>query len=108
MKKQTRNANRILPEDITPLTDFKRDTAAYIRKLQKTGRAQVLTVNGRAEVVVQSAKSYQQAMDLIDQAQTVSILQKRLADVDRGIDLLPPREAVLAARRRRTARKRIA
>ncbi len=108
MSKHTRRAASILPEDITPLTDFKRDTAAYIRKLQKTGRAQVLTVNGRAEVVVQSAKSYQAAMDLIDQAQTLSILQKRLADVDRGVDLLPPREAVSAARRRRTTRKRTA
>jgi prevent-host-death family protein len=56
----------ILPEDIAPLTDFKRDTAAYIRKLRKTGRAQVLTVNGRAEVVVQSAKAYQKVMEAMD------------------------------------------
>lgn len=95
----------ILPEDILPLTDFKRDTAAYIRKLRKTGRAQVLTVNGRAEVVVQSAKAYQEFME---RTETLDVLRRRLADVDRGVELLPPREAVAAAKRRRTMRKRSA
>jgi prevent-host-death family protein len=103
-----RKPRSILPEDITPLTDFKRDTAAYIRKLRKTGRAQVLTVNGRAEVVVQSAKSYQKTLEFMEDAATVNVLKQRLADVDRGIELLPPREAVAVAKRRRTSRKRTA
>jgi len=94
----------ILPEDITPLTDFKRDTAAYIRKLQRTGRAQVLTVNGRAEVVVQSAKSYQKFMEVIEREATRDSIRQGLAEADRG-ELHPLGKALTqaAARTRRSA-----
>jgi len=95
----------ILPEDITPLTDFKRDTAAYIRKLQRTGRAQVLTVNGRAEVVVQSAKSYQKFMEVIEREATRDSIRQGLAEADRG-ELHPLGIALTQAAARRKARTR--
>ncbi len=95
----------ILPEDITPLTDFKRDTAAYIRKLQRTGRAQVLTVNGRAEVVVQSAKSYQKFMEAIEREATRDSIRQGLAEADRG-ELHPLGKALTQAAARRKARTR--
>lgn len=95
----------ILPEDITPLTDFKRDTAAYIRKLQRTGRAQVLTVNGRAEVVVQSAKSYQKFMEVIEREATRDSIRQGLAEADRG-ELHPLGKALTQAAGRRKARTR--
>jgi len=95
----------ILPEDITPLTDFKRDTAAYIRKLQRTGRAQVLTVNGRAEVVVQSAKSYQKFMEVIEREATRDSIRQGLAEADRG-ELHPLGKALTQAAARRKARTR--
>jgi len=95
----------ILPEDITPLTDFKRDTAAYIRKLQRTGRAQVLTVNGRAEVVVQSAKSYQKFMEVIEREATRDSIRLGLAEADRG-ELHPLGKALTQAAARRKARTR--
>ena len=56
-------------EDIYSLTEFQRNAKAYVKSLKETGRPQVLTVNGRAEVVVQDAKSYQQMMALIDRLQ---------------------------------------
>lgn len=40
---------------------FKRDTAKIVRQLKKTGLPVVLTVNGRAELVVQDAESYRKA-----------------------------------------------
>ena len=49
--------------DIHSLSDFQRNTRDYIRKLKESGKPAVLTVNGEAEVVVQSAPAYQKLMD---------------------------------------------
>ena len=43
-----------LAKGIDSLTNFKRQTAEYLARLHKTGEPVVLTVNGKAEVVVQS------------------------------------------------------
>jgi PHD/YefM family antitoxin component YafN of YafNO toxin-antitoxin module len=42
-----------LVKGIDSLTNFKRQTADYLARLHKTGEPLVLTVNGKAEVVVQ-------------------------------------------------------
>ena len=52
----------IRPEDIGPLTDFNRNTKAHLKRLRRTGRPELLTVNGRAQVVVQSASAYQRLL----------------------------------------------
>ena len=41
-----------LTRDIQSLSTFKRDTAKVVRQLKKTGQPVVLTVNGKAELVV--------------------------------------------------------
>ncbi len=45
--------------DIHPLTDFKRKTSEFARQMKETGQPVVLTVNGKAEFVIQDAESYQ-------------------------------------------------
>ena len=50
-------------EDICSMTEFKRRTTAVISRLRATGRAVVLTTNGKADVVVQDAASYQKLLD---------------------------------------------
>ena len=45
--------------DIHSLSDFQRRTREHIGRLRETGRPAVLTVNGKAELVVQDAESYQ-------------------------------------------------
>ena len=53
-----RNSKMVnLREDIHPLTDFKRKTGDFLKKMRKTKRPVVLTVNGKAELVVQDAVS---------------------------------------------------
>ncbi len=52
-----------IAEDICSITEFKRRTADVITRLRGTGRAVVLTTNGRADVVVQDAASYQKLLD---------------------------------------------
>jgi hypothetical protein len=52
-------------EDIRSLTDFQRNTKAHLRRLKDTGRPEVLTVNGKAELIVQDAAAYEDMLDAI-------------------------------------------
>ena len=56
----------VRPEDIGSLTDFNRNTKAHLKRLRRTGRPELLTVNGKAEVVVQSASAYQRLINLLE------------------------------------------
>lgn len=56
----------IRADDIESLTDFARNTKAHLKRLKRTGRPELLTVNGRAEVVVQNATSYQRLIDELE------------------------------------------
>ena len=48
-----------LANDIRSLSDFKRNTVDLLDRLRKTGHPLVLTINGKAELVVQDAEAYQ-------------------------------------------------
>lgn len=52
-----------LTRDIQSLSVFKRDTAKFMRQMKKTGRPIVLTVNGKAAMVIQDADSYQKEIE---------------------------------------------
>ena len=56
----------IRPEDIGSLTDFTRNTKAHLTKLRRTGRPELLTVNGKAEVVVQNASAYERLLKSLE------------------------------------------
>lgn len=73
-----------ISSDIQPLSNFKRDSVTLIGELKRTGRPVVLTINGKAEVVVQDAKSYQRMLELIDCAEAVVGVRKGLASMARG------------------------
>jgi prevent-host-death family protein len=52
-----------LAHGIDSMTNFKRQTAEYLERLHKTGEPVVLTVNGKAQLVVQDAGAYQKLLD---------------------------------------------
>jgi hypothetical protein len=52
-------------QDIRSLTDFQRNTKSHLRRLKSSGRPEVLTVNGRAELIVQDASAYEETLDAI-------------------------------------------
>src|SRR5271155_5362656 len=73
-----------LEHGIDSLTNFKRQTAEYLTRLHKTGEPVVLTVNGKAEVVVQDAEAYQKLVEAAakaDREETVAAIREGLADV---------------------------
>jgi hypothetical protein len=90
--------------DIHPLTSFLRDHKGHMSRLASTGRPEVLTVNGKARVIVQDAEAYQRMLDAIDAVKTEAVLRERLASLDAGEPGLPAKK-VLAAVRKRITRK---
>jgi prevent-host-death family protein len=74
----------VQPSEIFSLSDFQRHTKAHIRRLKRTGRPQVLTVNGRAEVVVQDARAYQKLLALLDDVGAVEGIRRGLRSLARG------------------------
>ncbi len=73
-----------LSRDIHSLTDFKRRTTEFVKQLKETGAPVVLTVNGKAELVVQDAAAYQKLLERVEQMETVQILRERLAAARRS------------------------
>jgi prevent-host-death family protein len=47
-----------IANDIRSLSDFKRNTSELLDRLKKSGDPLVLTINGRAEVVVRDAEAW--------------------------------------------------
>ena len=70
-----------LANDIRSLSDFKRNTVDLLDRLRKTGHPLVLTINGKAELVVQNAEAYQA---LLDRVEAIEGIQRGLADVKAG------------------------
>ena len=61
------------------LSTFKRDSNKVMRQMKKTKEPVVLTVNGRAAIVVQDAESYQRLLELKERAEVIETLRQRLA-----------------------------
>src|SRR4026208_560868 len=72
-----------LTRDIQSLSTFKRDTAKIVRQLKKTGKPVVLTVNGKAELVVQDAASYQKLLEAQHKIETIAGIKRALERMKR-------------------------
>lgn len=73
-----------LTRDIHSLSTFKRDTAKLVRQLKRTGQPVVLTVNGRAELVVQDAESYQKLLEAPDRMEAIEGIRRGLESMRRN------------------------
>ena len=73
-----------LKRDIHPLTDFKRNTVEFLAQLKETGQPLVLTINGKAELVVQDARSYQRLLDIAERLETIQAVKEGISSVGRG------------------------
>ncbi len=71
-------------KDIHSLTDFKRNTPSFLDQLRATRRALVLTVNGKAEVAVMGAETFQFVLEALDQLDTLQGIRRGLDQARRG------------------------
>lgn len=70
--------------NIHALSDFQRNTKEHLKKLKRSGKPTVLTINGKAELVVQDAESYQVLLDRLEAVQTAELLRGRLSSSRSG------------------------
>ena len=73
-----------LKRDIQSLSTFKRDTAKLVRQMKKTKSPVVLTVNGKAELVVQDADSYQELLEAKDRIEAIEGIRRGLESLKRN------------------------
>jgi len=73
-----------LQRDIRSLTDFKRNTNELVKQMKESHSPMVLTVNGKAELVVQDAESYQALMDRVAQIDAVEGIRRGLEQMANG------------------------
>ncbi|GAB4159139.1 MAG: hypothetical protein Fur0046_38600 [Cyanobacteria bacterium J069] len=84
-------------ENIHSLTDFKRNAKEFVERMRQTNSPLVLTVNGKAEVVVQDARAFQEMVDRLRLAEEElqrlkrEVLQREIAI---GVDQLEQDEAL--------------
>jgi hypothetical protein len=84
---------------IHPFTDFPRNHKAHVTRLKKTRSPEVLTVNGKAQLVVQDAESYQLLLDRLHHMESLAAIQEGMTSAERGE--LKPATQVLAEMRAR-------
>jgi PHD/YefM family antitoxin component YafN of YafNO toxin-antitoxin module len=82
--------------EIHSLSDFQRNTREHMTRMKANKKPVVLTVNGKAELVVQDAEAYQEMLDRIERIETVAALRESQAELDRGdgIDAFEALEAL--------------
>ncbi|HKI31350.1 MAG TPA: type II toxin-antitoxin system Phd/YefM family antitoxin [Gemmataceae bacterium] len=73
-----------LSQDIHSLSDFKRKTTDFMARMKKSGHPVVLTINGKAELVVQDAAGYQRLLELAERAEMMEFLRESREDVEAG------------------------
>ncbi len=85
--------------EIRSVTEFQRNLKDYVGRLKENKTPLVLTVNGRAEVVVQDATSYQALLDRLERAETVAAIRQGIEQFERG-KRIPLKQAERRLRKR--------
>jgi prevent-host-death family protein len=85
--------------EVRSVTEFQRNLKTYVGKLKKKKTPIVLTVNGRAELVVQDATSYQALLDRLESAEILAAIRESMAQFERG-EGIPLDEAMNSVRKK--------
>ncbi len=78
-----------LKDEIDSLSNFKRNTSEFVDQLKKSGRPVVLTINGKAELIVQDAESYQKLWEISERLETIEALRPAIAEMKLGLGETP-------------------
>ena len=71
-------------KEVYSLTDFQRNAKEHVERLRRSGQPHVLTVNGKAAVVVQDAASYQRMLDETERLEALAGIRRGMEAVKRG------------------------
>jgi prevent-host-death family protein len=70
--------------EIRSVTEFQRNLKDYVGRIKEKKTPLVLTVNGRAEIVVQDAESYQTLLDRLERAETIAAIRQGMEQFEHG------------------------
>ena len=73
-----------ITRDIQSLTTFRRKPSQFLKQLRRSKRPVVLTVNGKAQAVVQDAAAYQRLLDIAARADVYEAIRQGLDDASHG------------------------
>lgn len=73
-----------LKNGINSLSNFKRNTSDFLQQLKTSGNPLVLTINGKAEIVVQDAASYQRLLEISERLETIEALRPAIEEMKAG------------------------
>ena len=90
---------------IHSMSDFLRNHKAHVARLKETRTPEVLTVNGRAEVVLLDTESYETMVEQLNQQQEKEIAAAR-AHMALARQNAPPVPAMTEAEREREIKRR--
>ena len=71
--------------DIHTVTEFSRKPAEHIKRLTESKRPELLTVNGKAVVVVQDAATYEKMAALAEYAESVKSIRQAMSEQGRPL-----------------------
>lgn len=71
--------------DIYPVSDFNRKPSEHIKRLQETKKPEVLTVNGKAAVVMIDPESYDKLVQNAELFETLETIRKANAEHEAGL-----------------------
>ena len=75
-----------LKNDMTnhSLTDFQHNPEYFMQQIKETEKPIVLTVNGKAEIVIQDAIAYQKLLERLDYAESVAAISQGITEFKQG------------------------
>ena len=79
---------------IHPMSDFVRNPKLHVARLKETRTPEVLTVNGRAEVVLLDTETYENLMERLRSMEAVAAVRAHLAQANASA---PPHKPVTEA-----------
>lgn len=85
--------------DIYPVSDFNRKPSEHIKRLQETKRPEVLTVNGKAALVMLPPDLYDELLQQTELLRSLQKIEEANADFEQGRSR-PASEAFAELRRR--------
>ena len=79
---------------IDSLTNFQKNAKAFVGELEASKEPLVLTVNGKAKLVVQDALAYQAMLDELERVRFIEAVRQGLKESEQGLGR--PAEEVVA------------
>lgn len=71
--------------DIHTVTDFSRKPSEHIKRLMDSKRPEILTINGKAAIVMQDAETYERMAALAEYAESIQDIRLALSEEGRQL-----------------------